>query len=383
MLANRRPAHDSYEATLGTTNLAASGGRGLRVFSLWALLGALACSGDPKPEETAGTGAGTSTGGKSGTAAAGGAGAAAGGAGAGRGAGTGAGTISQAGAGGSPSAGSAAGAGAGVGAAGNRAGTGGIAANGGRGGNAGSTAGASGANCTQPGATEHFSFFVTSLAGLQRLSSSQNGFGGDLRYGEVDGLTGADKICRELAEASSPGASCKTWRAFLSVTKDKDGKPVNAGDRIGNGPWYDRTGRLVAMNKSDLLQAWPKGADSIIMYDLPNELGVPNHNPDGKGQVDNHNTITGTSMGGTLTSTDWAFTCHDWTSKVGTDGTPRIGFSWRGGAALMNGSSWYSSSITEGGCADMINLTNQMDFNARGIGARGGYGGFYCLALTP
>jgi hypothetical protein len=68
---------------------------------------------------------------------------------------------------------------------------------------------------------------------------------------------------------------------------------------------------------------------------------------------------------------------------VGTDGQPRIGFSWLGGAANMDGATWYSSGITEGGCAAMINLTNDMDFDARGIGARGGYGGFYCLALEP
>ena len=37
---------------------------------------------------------------------------------------------------------------------------------------------------------ENFSFFLTSLAAMQRLSGSANGFGGDLRYGEADGLAG-------------------------------------------------------------------------------------------------------------------------------------------------------------------------------------------------
>ena len=259
---------------------------------------------------------------------------------------------------------------------------------GGTGGSGGTMAGGSGGSmggCTSAGegATAHFSFFVTSQAGLERLSGSVNGFGGDLRYGQPDGLAGADKICRELAEAAFAGAGCKTWRAFLSVTKDSAGKPVHARDRIGNGPWYDRRGRLVAMTKADLLEAWPKGADPTIMLDLPNEDGVPNHDPYGMGQIDNHNTVTGTGAGGMLFSTDWAFTCHDWTSKVGTDGTPTIGFSWKGGAANREGSMWYASDITEGGCAPIINITNQMDFSIRGIGARGGYGGFYCLALEP
>jgi hypothetical protein len=137
------------------------------------------------------------------------------------------------------------------------------------------------------------------------------------------------------------------------------------------------------MNKTDLLQPWPVGADPAIMQDLPNEFGVPNHDPDGNGNVDNHNTITGSNAQGMLYSDDWSFTCHDWTSSVGEDGAPTIGFSWYGGAATRPGSGWYFSDITEGGCAPIINTTNSMDFSIRGIGARGGYGGFYCLALEP
>lgn len=268
------------------------------------------------------------------------------------------------------------------GAAGAIAGAGGTA-----GGTAGAGAGGSGgtgsADCTGEGATEHFSFFVTSLAGLQRLSGSADGFGGDLRFGMADGLSGADEICRQLAETAYPGAGCKTWRAFLSVTKGPDGDPVHARDRIGEGPWYDRIGRVVAMNKSDLLQPWPVGADPAIMFDLPNEDGVPNHDPDGNGFVDNHNSVTGSNAEGMLYDADWSFTCHDWTSAVGEDGTPTIGFSWNGGAAMFPGSGWYHSDITEGGCAPIINLTDAMDFSIRGIGARGGYGGFYCLANEP
>jgi hypothetical protein len=242
-----------------------------------------------------------------------------------------------------------------------------------------------GAACTPgPGTTAKFSFFLTSMAGIIRLSGSTNGFGGDLRFGKADGLSGADEICRQLAEDGYAGAGCKTWRAFLSATKGPAGTPVNAGDRVGSGPWYDRLDRLVAMTKDDLVQDRPRGADPAIINDLPNEFGVPNHNPDGKGNVDNHTTITGTGAGGVLFSMDWGFTCHDWTSKVGTDGTPKIGFSWKGGAGAISGSSWYSGQFNEAGCADYINITDQMgpdQLNKKGVGSQGGYGGFYCLAL--
>jgi len=218
---------------------------------------------------------------------------------------------------------------------------------------------------------------------MRRLSGNQNGFGGDLRFGKTDGLAGADEICRQIADTAFPGAGCKTWRAFLSVTKDAAGNPVHARNRVGAGPWYDRRGRLVAMTLTDLLQTWPRGADPLIIYDLPNEDGVPNHNPDLTGNVDNHNTMTGTDLTGMLSSTDWAQTCHDWTSKVATDGTPHIGFSWRGGAATFAGSAWFgSTTFNEGGCAPGINLTNANMRNGT-VGGGGGYGGFYCLALQP
>lgn len=230
---------------------------------------------------------------------------------------------------------------------------------------------------------ELFSFFVTSLEAVRRLSGSQDGFGGDLRYGEADGLSGADKICTEIAEYSMPGAAQKGWRAFLSATQGgPDGGPVNAIDRVGEGPWYDRLGRIVAMNKNDLVQEWPAGADPVIMYDLPNEYGVPNHNPDGTGLVDNHITLTGTGPGGVLYSPDWVFTCHDWTSSVATDGTPHIGFSWRGGASMMPGNGWYTGAYNESGCAPLVNQTD-VNFAGQGVGSSGGYGGFYCLALQP
>ncbi len=93
-------------------------------------------------------------------------------------------------------------------------------------GSSGSAAGASGGAAGGGGATEHFRFFVASWTAMQRVSKSPNGFGGDLRYGAADGLSGADEICREIAATAMAGAGAKVWRAFLSVTKGADGKAV-------------------------------------------------------------------------------------------------------------------------------------------------------------
>jgi hypothetical protein len=306
-----------------------------------------------------------------------------------------------------------------------------------------------------------FSFFVASLAAMQRLSGSQAGFGGDLRFGKADGLSGADEICRQIAEASLPGSGVKGWRAFLSVTKGPDGQPIHAVDRVGEGPWYDRRGRLIALTKADLIDVRPKGAEPLIAYDLPNEDGVPNHAPDGV-LVDNHDTLTGSDRNGRLYSMDWGYTCHDWTSAVGSDGKPRVGHSWTrvggvgseppmmrgpgapdGGGPFMGGpdlpdgglrpppddggggfrcmmpggvdggaapddggppdgpvrcttapgqqggpegpgDSWISS-LNEAGCAPGVDLVEKGPPDPRNptVGSGGGYGGIYCLALTP
>ncbi|HMJ55386.1 MAG TPA: hypothetical protein VK540_25095 [Polyangiaceae bacterium] len=269
----------------------------------------------------------------------------------------------------------------------------------------------------------HFSFFVTSLAALQSLSGRPQGFGGDLRFGQSDGLSGADEICRQISLQSMPGNE-KTWRAFLSVTKGPGGESVNAIDRIGQGPWYDRLGRVVALNKTDLAQTRPRGADAAIANDLPNEHGIPNHNPDGTGNVDNHDMLTGTNANGTLHSMNWSATCHDWTSSVGADGRPRCGHPWPtggsgggpggmifdggfridGGFPIDGGfrvdggirppgfdggptgdlSNWMSS-LDESGCAPGVNLieTGPPNPSHDTVGSGGGYGGFYCFALSP
>jgi hypothetical protein len=247
---------------------------------------------------------------------------------------------------------------------------------------AGSTAGApaagSGGSNAGPELAK-FSFFITSLAGLQRLSKKEAGFGGDLRYGEADGLAGADKICTELAESSMPGSGAKGWRAFLSANKGPDGMQVNAIDRIGEGPWYDRIGRVVAMTKTALANTRPMGADPAIINDLPNEDGVPNKRPDpAKPPVNNHHVLTGSDASGKLYKN--TSTCNDWTSTAQSAGRPRIGFSYPAG----NRQHWISGQ-DEGGCgagAVLVDMGGSDPSNPI-VGSGGGYGGFYCFALKP
>jgi len=255
---------------------------------------------------------------------------------------------------------------------------------------------------------------VTSWAGLQRLAkgfglpnNGADGFGGDLRYGETGagaGLRGADKICATLAEASMPGAGAKGWRAFLSASDDGTGKPVNAIDRVGTGPWYDRLGRLFGNTVTDIAQQRPANADATIKNDFPNEDGVPNHRPDPSvAAVDNHDMLTGSDETGKLL--DATSNCLNWTSAVGDtakEGKPRVGHSWPrsmggggpgggvggsfgGGTGAFGDMNNWMSALTESGCKAGANLIEQGGpmQNAVTVGSGGGYGGFYCFALKP
>jgi hypothetical protein len=212
-----------------------------------------------------------------------------------------------------------------------------------------------------------FSFFVTSMEAMIELSGSPDGFGGNL-----GGLTGADAICQQTA--ARVGTETKTWRAFLSATAGPDGNPVHAIDRIGEGPWYDRNGRLVAMNRVGLLQTRPAG-DPQIIEDLPNERG------EGLRQFgDTHDVMTGSNEQGMLGNTDPASTCGDWTiaSGQGTRGTVRAGHSW----PAQSGQGWIEAHALRG-CAPGINLVQNGGGFGDCVGCSGGYGAIYCFALTP
>jgi hypothetical protein len=245
---------------------------------------------------------------------------------------------------------------------------------GGGGGAGGAVTGSGGASATdgQPSA-ERFSFFYTSLAAMQRLSGQQVGFGGDLRFGTSNGLEGADKICKTIATDVDAAVGGKTWRAFLSAVHGPDGQPVHAIDRIGEGPWYDRLGRLVAENRAGLLGGDRPAGDALTAADLPDETGAGT-----KRLGDTHDVVTGSNRAGQLRSPGvLANTCQDWTSAAGT-GQIGVGHSWPAGS----GRHWVEVHIAHS-CVAGVNLVQNGPGNHQSIGAGGGWGGFYCFALTP
>src|SRR5262249_19658130 len=80
------------------------------------------------------------------------------------------------------------------------------------------------------------SFFVTSV--------------GSGKGANLGGLLGADQHCQMLAAAV--GAGNKTWHAYLSENGSAGHPTINARDRIGNGPWYNAKGVMIASSVADL-----------------------------------------------------------------------------------------------------------------------------------
>lgn len=226
-----------------------------------------------------------------------------------------------------------------------------------------------------------FSFFVTSMDALWILSNSapgdlNGGFGGDF-----GGLAGADTICQTIAEATGHGD--KTWRAFLSATDDGNGNPVHAIERIGEGPWYDANGRLVATGIAGLLADDRPDGDPQTVSDLPDECGVPL-----TALGDAHDIVTASNVLGELNSTDPESTCLDWTSSdgnVGGDGTAMggkvmCGHSFpRMGGPPGRGQHWLGDHPLRG-CGKGANLLQNGSGEGSCIGCTGGYGGLYCFA---
>ena len=176
--------------------------------------------------------------------------------------------------------------------------------------------------------------------------------------GNLGGLRGADSICQNLATAAGVGS--KTWRAYLSVERDADNanRPTDARSRIGNGPWFNAKGVMVASNLTEL---HTRKGDSTVFVD---ERGQPiNGQWSGSPAPVEHDIMTGSAADGTLLP---GLTCGDWTSASAT-AIGQVGHSDGFGPNQDTSgtlSSWNSAH------------TNQ---NCANTAPRGGAGRIYCF----
>lgn len=177
----------------------------------------------------------------------------------------------------------------------------------------------------------------------------------------LGGLAGADAHCQRLAQEA--GAGARTWRAYLSTTAGGGQAPVNARDRIGNGPWHNARGVLIAWNVADLHGDLQRDRNSVNKDGALNEKGLP---VNGRGDSPNqHDILTGSdSHGRAMIGSAATTTCNNWTSNAA--GSAIVGHHDRTGG----GNSSWNAAHSSRGCsqADLV--------------ATGGAGLFYCFAAN-
>jgi hypothetical protein len=207
--------------------------------------------------------------------------------------------------------------------------------------------GAPGGGAPQRGAPQPMGFFITSVG----LGKGAN----------LGGLAGADAHCQALAAAA--GAGNRTWRAYLSTTAAGNVAATNARDRIGNGPWANQRGQVIAQNVADLHGDVQRDRNQINKDYALDEKGAPIR---GRGETPNqHDMLTGSdSTGRSLPGDAVTTTCSNWTAETDGAGAAMLGHHDRNGGG---NTSWNAAHASRG-CSQA------------NIVATGGTGLFYCFA---
>jgi hypothetical protein len=210
-------------------------------------------------------------------------------------------------------------------------------------------------------APQPMSFFVTSAT--------------PMGTGNLGGLAGADQICQNLA--ASAGAGNRTWHAYLSTQARANQAAVNARGRIGQGPWYNQKGQMIAASVADLHGDNQRDRNGLRQASVLDE----------KGQIvssmpQQHDVLTGSDSDGRAFSDGLDHTCNNWTSDQMTIPVPAnadagvpperaramLGHSDRG----LNGAgntSWNSAHMSQG-CSKQALINT------------GGSGRLYCFAIN-
>lgn len=201
---------------------------------------------------------------------------------------------------------------------------------------------------------------VTAVQAADAQENRMNFFvtsAGSFDGANLGGLAGADEICHQLAY--SAGYANLEWRAYLSTTA-ANGKPaVNARDRIGEGPWFNARGVMIAENLEQL-----HGEDNNLNKETA--LTDQARQVNGRGDDPNqHDILTGSQPDGTAFDGSEDTTCSNWTSNG--EGSAVVGHHDRQGGGA-NPTSWNSAHGSRG--CSQENLVGT-----------GGNGYFYCFGV--
>ena len=202
---------------------------------------------------------------------------------------------------------------------------------------------------------------LTAFEPMQQRAANMNFFmtsAGPGNGANLGGLAGADRHCQTLAAAV--GAGSLTWRAYLSTQAVGNTAAVNARDRIGNGPWYNFKGVMVARNVADLHSDSNKVNKQTSLTEKGDTVT-------GRGdQPNKHDVLTGSTADGRAFPAGEDNSCSNWTSSEATGGAMVGHFDRMGTNTTPPMLSW-NSSHRSSGCGQQ-NLVRT-----------GGAGLFYCF----
>ena len=215
-----------------------------------------------------------------------------------------------------------------------------------------------------PAPAQPMSFFIT---------SAPKGDGAN--YG---GLAGADAYCQQLATAAGRGAA--KWVAYLST---QGPGAVNARDRIGNGPWYNARGAMIAANQDEL------HGDTIERARLGNRINKNNaitekmERVNGVGDMPNeHDILTGSTPDGRAYTDAADHTCSNWTSNANVE-APARGAAPPATPPPPGPSAQLGHSDKTGGANGSWNSTHgSRGCSQPNLVSTGGAGRLYCFAVN-
>lgn len=204
---------------------------------------------------------------------------------------------------------------------------------------------------------------LAAVAGLAVVTAGAQDGSGEMSFfitstglgdgGNLGGLEGADAHCQALA--ASVGAGDHTWRAYLSALATDAAEAINARDRIGEGPWFNAAGVMIAADIAELHSS----ENNINKETALTEAGAL---VNGRGDTPNeHDILTGTGQDGRALNG----TCANWTSNGDGD------FTYVGHHDLVGnpaGINYWNYSHQTTGCSQAALVRT------------GGAGLFYCFA---
>src|SRR5215510_7042977 len=195
--------------------------------------------------------------------------------------------------------------------------------------------------------------------------------------GNLGGLTGADQMCQQQAQALGAPHAARTWRAYLSQQQQGNTPRVNARDRIGAGPWFNVKGVLIASNVADLHGDQVRDRNNMQRANVLDAAGKEIQGGGTQGVQNEHDILTGSDAQGRAYTDGLDHTCGNWTSDglqlpqanpnfPAERARAMLGHSDRSGGGNV---SWNAVHMSQGCSKQALNAT-------------GGVGRFYCFATN-